>query len=81
MEHSWIKVIYTLSEQIIADSLTKALQGPKFKGFIQQIGLVKIKERLAEHAEAVNRLASGDSNDSNNENTENTENSVAAAAL
>ncbi len=65
----------------MADSLIKALQGPKFKGFIRQIGLVKIKERLAKHAKAVNRLASRDSDNSNNENTENTENSVAAAAL
>jgi len=30
----------------MADGLTKALQGPKFKEFIQQIGLVDIRERL-----------------------------------
>ena len=41
-----IKVVYTPSALLMADCLTKALQGPKFKEFIQQIGLVDIRERL-----------------------------------
>ena len=41
-----IKVVYTPSALLMADGLTKALQGPKFKEFIQQIGLVDIRERL-----------------------------------
>ena len=38
--------MYTPSALLMADGLTKALQGPKFKEFIQQIGLVDIRERL-----------------------------------
>ena len=30
----------------MADGLTKALQGPKFKEFISQLGMVDIQERL-----------------------------------
>ena len=41
-----IEVVYTPSALLMADGLTKALQGPKFKEFIQQIGLVDIRERL-----------------------------------
>jgi hypothetical protein len=41
-----IEVVYTPSALLMADGLTKALQGPKFKEFILQIGLVDIRERL-----------------------------------
>ena len=41
-----IEVVYTPSALLMADGLTKALQGLKFKEFILQIGLVDIRERL-----------------------------------
>ena len=41
-----IEVVHTPSALLMADGLTKALQGPKFKEFIQQIGLVDLRERL-----------------------------------
>ena len=41
-----IEVTYTPSSALMADGLTKALQGPKFKEFISQLNLVDIHERL-----------------------------------
>ena len=41
-----IEVTYTPSSALMADGLTKALQGPKFKEFIKQLNLVDIQERL-----------------------------------
>jgi len=41
-----IEVVYTPSALLMADGLTKALQGPKFKEFISQLGMVDIQERL-----------------------------------
>ena len=41
-----IEVVYTPSVLLMADGLTKALQGLKFKEFILQIRLVDIRERL-----------------------------------
>src|SRR2546430_17391404 len=37
-----IEVTYTPSSALMADGLTKALQGPKFKEFIKQLNLVDI---------------------------------------
>ena len=37
-----IEVVYTPSALLMADGLTKALQGPKFKEFISQLGMVDI---------------------------------------
>ena len=41
-----IEVAYTPSSHMMADSLTKALQGNSFKAFVSQIGLVDVKEQL-----------------------------------
>ena len=41
-----IKVVYTPSNELMADGLTKPLQGTMFKAFIDQIGLVDITEQL-----------------------------------
>ena len=41
-----IEVVHTPSALLMADGLTKALQGPKFKEFISQLGMVDIQERL-----------------------------------
>jgi hypothetical protein len=41
-----IEVTYTPSSALMADGLTKALQGPKFKEFVSQLNLVDIHERL-----------------------------------
>ena len=41
-----IKVVYTPSNELMADGLTKPLQSTKFKAFIDQIGLVDITEQL-----------------------------------
>ena len=41
-----VKVTYTLSSALMADGLTKALQGPKFKEFVSQLNLVDIHKRL-----------------------------------
>jgi len=41
-----IEVTYTPSSALMADGLTKALQGPKFKEFTKQLNLVDIQERL-----------------------------------
>src|SRR5437667_940254 len=41
-----IEVVYTPSALLMADGLTKALQGPKLKELILQIGMVDIQERL-----------------------------------
>ena len=48
MLNNSIKVIYILSTEIMADGLTKALQGTAFKAFIEQIGLVDVKDQLEE---------------------------------
>ena len=41
-----IEVVYTPSAELMADGLTKALQGAKFAEFIKQLNLIDIKERL-----------------------------------
>ena len=41
-----IKVVYTLSAEIMADGLIKALQGTAFRAFVEQIELVDVKEQL-----------------------------------
>ena len=41
-----IEVAYTPSSRMMADGLTKALQGNSFKAFVSQIGLVDVKEQL-----------------------------------
>ena len=43
-----IEVVYTPSAEIMADGLTKALQGTAFKAFVEQIGLVDVKDQLEE---------------------------------
>ena len=43
-----IEVVYTPSAEIMADGLTKALQGTAFKTFVEQIGLVDVKDQLEE---------------------------------
>jgi len=43
-----IEVVYTPSARLMADGLTKALQGPKFEEFVRQIGLVDIGAQLQE---------------------------------
>ncbi|XP_044715969.1 reverse transcriptase (RNA-dependent DNA polymerase) domain-containing protein [Hirsutella rhossiliensis] len=42
-----LEVKYTPSAEMMADGLTKALQGPKFQAFVNQIGLHDISDRLA----------------------------------
>ena len=39
-------VDYTLSQDMLVDGFTKALQNNAFSNFIQQLGLVDIQERL-----------------------------------
>ena len=46
MLNNSIEVVYILSTKIITDSLTKALQGIVFKIFIEQIGLMDVKDQL-----------------------------------
>ena len=41
-----IRVVYTLTNDIITDSLTKSLTTQKHLSFVTQIGLVDIKEEL-----------------------------------
>ena len=41
-----IRVVYTPTDDIIADSLTKSLTAQKHLSFVTQIGLVDIKEEL-----------------------------------
>ncbi|KJZ69301.1 hypothetical protein HIM_11314 [Hirsutella minnesotensis 3608] len=41
-----IQVVYKPTDELIADGLTKALQGPKFEEFTRQLGLHDISERL-----------------------------------
>ena len=41
-----IEVVHTPSVLLMADGLTKALQGLKFKEFVSQLNLVDIHERL-----------------------------------
>src|SRR6185437_7552989 len=51
-----IEVVYTPSAALMADGLTKALQGAKFKAFVQQLNLVDIKERLEQkHLKEITR--------------------------
>ena len=37
---------YTSSKDMVADGLTKALQRPKWAGFLEQLGLVAITDQL-----------------------------------
>jgi len=48
VERGTIAVEFTPSGDMIADGLTKALQGSKFETFRHQIGLVDISNRLDE---------------------------------
>ena len=41
-----VVVDYTLSQDMLTDGFTKALQNNAFSNFIQQLGLVDIQERL-----------------------------------
>ena len=43
-----IEVVYTPTAKIMADGLTKALQGNKFNAFINQLGLVDIEVKLSQ---------------------------------
>ena len=43
-----IEVVYTPSAEIMADGLTKVLQGTVFKAFVEQIRLVDVKDQLQE---------------------------------
>lgn len=43
-----IEVTYTPSAKLMADGLTKALQGTKFQDFVKQIGLEPVAEQLEE---------------------------------
>ena len=44
-----VSVIYTESAALMADGLTKSLQGPRFKQFVQQLGMIDVTDRLKEH--------------------------------
>jgi len=48
VENGTLRIIYTPTDEIFADGFTKALQGDKFKTFLNQIGLADIPERLEE---------------------------------
>ena len=48
MLNNTIEVVYIPSAEIMADGLTKALQGTAFKAFIEQIGLMDVKDQLEE---------------------------------
>ena len=41
-----IQVDYTLSQDMLADGLTKVLQNNVFWNFVQQLGLVDVQERI-----------------------------------
>jgi hypothetical protein len=41
-----IQVVYTPTDSMMADGLTKALQGGRFEAFVTQLGLVDIVEQL-----------------------------------
>ena len=48
VEQDRIAVDYTPSTELVADGLTKALQGEKFKTFRSQLGLVDITDLLGQ---------------------------------
>ena len=46
VEKGAVQVVYTESAELMADGLTKALQGAKYEKFLEQIGLSDVKNQL-----------------------------------
>ena len=51
-----ITVEYTLSQDILADGLTKALQNNAFEIFIRQLGLIDITQKLDQRKQELQEL-------------------------